>query len=74
MSGGIREANLRDLFAIHADTSAVKFQTVENAAAFLGVPEPTTIEGKVEVCARVVARLRYIYADAMIAERKRQTS
>jgi hypothetical protein len=65
---------LRDYFATHADTCAVKFMTVENAAVFLDEPFPTDWEGKVRICALAAARLRYIYADAMLQERTRKHS
>lgn len=64
---------LRDYFAIHSYIADTKFPNLEIAAKFLGEPVPDDRDfiAVVNFGARLAARLRYIAADAMIAERER---
>lgn len=64
---------LRDYFAGQATQSRVDFPNTKKAAEFAGMAEPD--DGDVEAYARlsaaIQAKLAYIYADAMLAERSK---
>lgn len=60
---------LRDYAAIHADLSRMQFPDTNAAAAYLGEPAPDDLNEAIDLSARVAARLRYQFADAMLAER-----
>lgn len=63
--------SLRDWFAGHIDLNGVEFPSVEAAAVFVGMDTPDTrdILGLFVLGAKANAKLRYLYADAMLAER-----
>ncbi|MNL49700.1 hypothetical protein D3C87_1726580 [compost metagenome] len=58
--------NLRDYFAIHAD---VPWNAVIETLSLRGVTSPT-----VKQMAEYRAQLKYCEADAMLAERKKETA
>ncbi|MEZ0212477.1 MAG: hypothetical protein ACAH27_05935 [Xanthobacteraceae bacterium] len=66
--------DLRDWFASTADVSRVKFPNPAEACRFVGIENPPkhlTTGAWAVITAKVHARLRYMHADAMMAERKR---
>lgn len=70
-SHGAPGMSLRDYAAIHADLSRMVFPDTDAAAAFLGEPAPVDLNEAIALSARVAARLRYQFADAMLAERSK---
>ena len=62
---------LRDYFATHAPQHRVDFDSPQQMLDFLGRKNvsPGGMEGKAHDAAAVQAKLNYIYADAMLAER-----
>lgn len=64
---------LRDYFAIHADLSKMEFNSMSALVEFVGEEEPDSIDDAyvMGLGARVNAKLRYLLADAMLAERKK---
>jgi len=69
---GSEGISLRDYAAIHADLARTEFHNIESAADFVGeaVPLATDMEGMLRLSARAGAKIRYIYADAMLAARE----
>lgn len=65
--------SLRDWFAGHAPSHRVDFPSPEMAAAFAGLPTPDGNDATAvaALSAAIQAKLAYIYADAMLTERKR---
>lgn len=63
---------LRDHFAIHAEVDGFAFQTIEQACAAMGVPEPDEFDlvAMMKFGAACQAHIRYMIADAMLAARK----
>lgn len=71
--GGDPGMPLRDYFAIHADLEGLEFASLADGAAFLGEPAPDSgddLAVLISFSARVMAKARYIYADAMLSARK----
>ncbi|MGX1786814.1 hypothetical protein ACWIGM_08765 [Bosea sp. NPDC055332] len=68
-SGGM---SLRDYAAIHADVDGIQFPSWRAAAAFVGAeaPDESDFAGLLALTARTQAKLRYLYADAMLAARE----
>jgi hypothetical protein len=66
-----RGMDLRDYFAIHTDLDGFEFADADAAASFLGEDQKAdrTFEEIIALSARAVAKVRYIYADAMLAAR-----
>ena len=64
-------ATLRDYFAIHSDLGDVKFENPEIAAQFMDTKTPESREEYLMLYAAVEARIRYMKADAMLAEREK---
>jgi hypothetical protein len=63
--------SLRDYFAVHADLSHVDFRPPRVVALYMGEDEPGAgIAAAVDLSARLTARLRYQFADAMLAARE----
>ena len=64
--------SLRDYFAAHADMGNLDFHTFELAAEFAGIeiPDNPTDHDALRISAAAVAKVRYIYADAMLEARK----
>lgn len=65
---------LRDYFAAQADVSDYKMSDTSKLCAFVGEPEPDRdepdyIAKMIVVSTKAAAKLRYMLADAMIAER-----
>ncbi|HAX40271.1 MAG TPA: hypothetical protein DCY10_05295 [Clostridiales bacterium] len=63
---------LRDEFAMSVDTSRIEFPDMQSLADFVGVDEP---DGKdfvscLGLAATANAKIRYMFADAMLAARK----
>lgn len=65
--------SLRDWFAMKADLSGYKFETMHDAAQYLKevYPASPTAEFLFGMSFRLNAKLRYQIADAMIAERNK---
>lgn len=68
--GVVEGATLRDFFAAHVSGDC-EVGGIENAARIMGEAIPTEIEDIIDLMLRLQARLRYRYADAMLAERER---
>lgn len=66
--------SLRDYFAAHADMGKLDFHSLDAAAdlAGIGIPDDPTIEDAIRISAAAVAKIRYIYADAMLEARGRK--
>lgn len=65
--------SLRDYFATHAPASEIVVpDTIQDCAMYLGI-DPRDYNGD-QHYPRVVARARYAYADAMLAERAKWTT
>ncbi len=64
--------SLRDYFAAHADIADYKIGSLERAAAFVGIeaPQADDVEALMYLGAALQAKLRYMFADAMLAARK----
>ena len=70
-----KDITLRDHMAIELDMSSVDFGSRANVAAYAGVPDPGTgVKDVVSVGFKAMAKARYEYADAMIAERNKGSS
>ena len=74
-SGGTYHDNgmtLRDYFATNVDIGDVDLGTIENACEFLGVdkPNPDSVVEMMEFGAKLVAKIRYMSADAMLKARE----
>ena len=63
---------LRDWFAGMADMSEMKVGDLESAVEFVGSPIPEDFAGQIIWQADLVAKTRYAFADAMLAERNRK--
>lgn len=61
--------SLRDYAAIHADITKVAFPDVQSLADFCGEAVPQDRFGLLALSARAQAKIRYMHADAMLAER-----
>lgn len=67
-----KDATLRDHMAIELDISSVNFGSMADMAEYAGVPEPgLKIEEALSVGFKAMAKARYAYADAMLAERNK---
>lgn len=69
--------SLRDYMAIHSEVSGTDFGSMENLAEFAGVsrddvPSSDDLERIIKLSAQAIAKLRYINADAMLAEREKE--
>lgn len=65
---------LRDYAAIHADLDKLEFATLDSILEFVGAAAPEhdiTMGEIIELSAKAAAKVRYAYADAMIAEREK---
>jgi hypothetical protein len=64
--------SLRDWFAGQADAREYDFPDIAEAAAFLGEEQPdhTNMVALISFSIRLQARLQYMIADAMLAERE----
>lgn len=67
--------SLRDYFAIHADIARIDFASMNHVAEFIGEapPDDDDFPALLTLGMKVASRLRYMYADAMLAERERST-
>lgn len=61
---------LRDDFALSIPDDRVQFATLEDMAAYVGSPVPSTYAEQVGLSLVAIAKLRYAYADAMMEARK----
>lgn len=70
---GERGMTLRDYFATNGDMSKIEFNDMPSLFEFLGEEMPSSLDTKaaLEAAARCNAKLRYMFADAMLAERKK---
>ena len=68
----MRGMKLRDWFAGKADISGFSFPGHEHAAEWLNMPVPTNDDEALILSTKIIARIRYLCADAMLAERERQ--
>jgi hypothetical protein len=65
--------SLRDYFAASFSAKELPtFHQPEAAANYMATDVPQTDEDAVAFAAKLMARLRYTYADAMLAERERR--
>jgi hypothetical protein len=66
------EMTLRDWFAGNMPIQSYNINDISDAAAFVGIspPDADDFEAMFELAAKVEAKVRYIYADAMLAARK----
>lgn len=66
--------SLRDWFASNADVSGISFANSAEGAIWMGepCPGPEDFDALIGLNARLIARLKYIMADAMLAERERR--
>ena len=63
---------LRDAFAMSYDTRDFIFSSVDSMAVFAGSKAfPKTDEELFECSVKAQAKIRYMYADAMMAEREK---
>lgn len=65
--------SLRDYAAIHADLDKLEFATLDSLLEFVGADAPQhdlTMGELIELSAKAAAKVRYAYADAMIAARE----
>jgi hypothetical protein len=64
---------LRDYFATNGDMSKIEFNDMPSLFEFLGEDMPLNIDTKsaLEAAARCNAKLRYMFADAMLVERSK---
>ena len=77
LSHGTEGMSFRDYAGIHSDVSGTDFGSMENLAEFAGVsrddvPSSDDLEGLIKLSAQAIAKLRYINADAMLAEREKE--
>lgn len=70
---GFPGMTLRDWFAGHFDSTDFTFNNLECAAKFAGLPVPQSgdDEALLELGIAVKARLHFMFADAMLAERSK---
>lgn len=64
--------SLRDYAAIHADVEGIEFPNWKSLASYVDEEEPDTKDfaGLLALTAKAKAKLRYMYADAMLAARE----
>jgi hypothetical protein len=65
--------DLRDWLAGHADLSGVEFPDYDTAAKAMGVDPPfdDSVSEQLRFGARLAAAMRYMFADAMLAQRQK---
>jgi hypothetical protein len=66
------DAEWRDWFAGTLDLKDFQFGGIESAEEFLGEPRPAAVVEQMAWGLRLMAKLRYTYADAMMAERSKR--
>lgn len=65
--------SLRDYFAANAPDELLQFNNPEDAAAFVGreLPAYDDVQANVELSMALLAKARFMYADAMLKERNK---
>lgn len=67
---GPKGMSLRDYFASTADLGRTEFATIQHICDFVGEENvPESMDGMMLLAAKAAAKLRYVFADAMLAER-----